>query len=506
MSFLPSFDLLGDAFLHCISPIILLRILGSTALGIIFGCLPGLTATMGVALLTTLTYGMDVFSALAILIANFIGAVYGGSRSAILVNIPGTPAAAATALDGYPLAKQGRAQYALSVATTASFFGTLFGIIILLFISPALSSIALEFGAHEYFLLTVFGIMVCGSITSTNALKGWIVGMFGLLISTVGLDAIHAFPRYTFGSIQLNGGIALIPAMLGVFAIPEIIESLQNDVEGQALEGTSSSLRDLLKNTVEALKTVVWYLPLSLRSGAIGTLIGALPGAGADIACWVAYDTEKRLSKHKEKFGTGIIEGVLAPEVANNSMIGGAFVPMLTLAVPGDSVTAIILAALWLHGVRPGPLLMKEQPEIFYIIVALIVIGAIAMLIVGQLITPILVKAVMIPKGQLMPVVVVLSTIGAFAINNRAFDVIVMLVFGLIGYFMRKFNYQAAPLTLGIILGSMSDENLRRALILGDGSLLPFVQRPISVVFLIAIAIMICLEIRKAIHRRKNPC
>ncbi len=278
MDYLPSFTLLGQAFATCLQPGILLWIFASVTLGIVFGCLPGLTATMALSLLTTLTYGMNVYTALAILIANCIGAVYGGSRSAILVNIPGTPAAAATALDGFPLAKQGRAQFALSLATTASFFGTLFGLAVLLLISPAISTIALRFGAYEYFLLTVFGIMVCGSITSSNPIKGWLTGLFGLLVSTVGLEAIHAYPRYTFGNIQLNGGIALIPAMLGVFAIPEIIEALQSNREGHVLEGASDGFRGLIGNTIEASKAVLSYFRLSLRAGLIGTLIGALPG------------------------------------------------------------------------------------------------------------------------------------------------------------------------------------------------------------------------------------
>jgi putative tricarboxylic transport membrane protein len=502
-NYLPDFGMLWNSIGYCLSPLLLFQLTGSMVLGIIFGALPGLTATMGVALLTSLTYGLDTYNALAILIACFIGGIYGGSRSAILVNIPGTPAAAATALDGYPLALKGKAQFALSLATAASFWGTLFGLIILLFISPALSSVALKFGAHEFFLLSLFGVMICGSISSKDSIKGWIVGLFGLLIAQIGLDTIYAFPRYTFDNIQLNSGITLIPAMIGVFAIPEVICSLRDDEEGLTLGNVDSSFKTVIRTSLEAIRESKKHIGLTLRSGFIGTLIGALPGAGADIACWVAYDAEKRISKNGNKFGTGEIEGVLAPEVANNSMVGGAFVPMLTLAVPGDSVTAIILAALWLHGVRPGPLLMTEQPEIFYIIVALLFLGAIVMAITGQLLTPLLVKAVTIPKGQLMPIVVVLTVIGSYSINNRAFDVLVMLMFGIIGYFMRTHDYPAAPLTLGIILGPMADENLRRALMLGGGSLEPFITRPISMVFIIAILLMVVLEIRKAVKRKR---
>lgn len=494
---------MGEALLRCLNPVIFLYLFGATTLGIVFGALPGLTATMAVALLTSLTYGMDVFQALAILIATFIGAVYGGSRSAILVNIPGTPAAAATCIDGYPLAQKGKAQYVLSLATSASFFGTVFGLVVMFLISPILASFALKFGAHEYFLLALFGIMICGTITSKNPIKGWMAGLFGLLISSIGLEAIQAYPRFTYGNIQLNAGITLIPAMIGVFAIPEVITTLQEKAEGNILKGVTGGMKELWDSTVKSMLAVFKYLPLSLRTGLIGTIIGALPGAGADIACWVAYDFEKRINKNGDKFGTGVVEGVLAPEVANNSMIGGAFVPMLTLAIPGDAVTAVILAALWLHGVRPGPLLMAEQPVIFYNIVALIFFSAIVMFVVGQLITPVLVKVVSIPKGQLMPVVVVLSVIGSYAINNRVFDVFVMIIFGFIGYYMKKHDFVAAPLTLGIILGGMADENLRRALLIGKGSLLPFVQRPISLVFVIVISAIVALEIKKSIKRRK---
>jgi putative tricarboxylic transport membrane protein len=501
MDFFPSFVQLGESLSRVMNWQIFLEVSWAVALGVLFGCLPGLTATMAVALLTGLTFGLDVFHALAILIGLYVGAIYGGSRAAILVNIPGTPASAATSVDGYPLVMKGQASFALSLATTASFIGTIFGLCLLFLISPLLSKLALKFGTHEYFLLSLFGIMICGSVTSKEAIKGWIAGCLGLLISSIGIEAIQAYPRFAYGNIQLSGGIALIPAMIGVFGIPEVIMALQSGTGEKIVQGVGNGFRSILKETLRAMAAVVKYWPVSLRSGAIGSLIGAIPGTGGDIACWVSYDIEKKINKEGEKFGTGKIEGVLAPEVANNAVIGGAFIPMLTLAVPGDAVTAVI-AALWLHGIRPGPLLMFEMPHVYYNIVALILVSAIAMLIIGQLLTPLLVKVLAIPKGQLMPVVVVLSIIGAYAINNKMFDVEVMLLFGLIGYFMRLGGFPAAPLTLGIILGPMADENLRRSLMLSNGSILPFFQRPISVILIAVIMMLIYFEVRKNIYKK----
>lgn len=460
----------------------------STILGIIVGALPGLTATMAVSLLIGLTYSLSTQNALVIIMGVYVGAIYGGSRAAILLNIPGTPSAAATALDGYPLAKKGRGGAALTIATIVSFLGTVLGVFILILTTPFLAKVALKFGAWEYFLLSVFGIMICGNLSAEEPIKGWIVGFLGLVISMIGIEEIFAYPRFTYGSIQLMGGISLIPAMIGMFGIPEVISSLKKISETTTIQTIGSMMPEkgwFRKN---------WFT--ALKSALIGIFIGIVPGVGEDVAAWVAYDAAKRTSKDRYLFGTGIEEGIIASETANNAAIGGALVPMLALSVPGSAVAAVILGALRLHGVRPGPLLFIESPEVLPQIVGMLLASSAAMLIFGVILTKLLVQILKVPQGILMPIVVAICVIGAFAVNMRMFDVYLLFIFGILGYFMKENGYPAAPMTLGIILGPMADANLRRAMMITKGSILPFFTRPISVLLIIGIIMMIVGQFR----------
>ncbi len=470
-----------DALANFLHPKIIFDVLWSTQLGIIVGMLPGLTATMGVALMTTLTFKMAAENAVIILICMYIGAIYGGSRSAILLNIPGTPANAATAVDGYPLAKQGLAGRAIGIATTGSFLGSIIGMILLAFFTPLIGTFALKFQSYEFFWLAIFGIVICGNLTAPkDPLKGWISGFFGLFVAMIGMEGIHAYIRFSFGSVELSGGISLIPAMVGAFGFAEIImimKYVRLEVVKTKIERVIPQLKDIKK-----------YWKTILRSGIIGTFIGAIPGVGEDIAAWVSYDFAKNASKENEKFGKGSIEGLIAAETGNNACVAGAMIPVLSLAIPGSAPAAVLMAAMFIHGVRPGPLIMIEFPTFIYQVVAMVFLATFAMFVLGMSMVRTLVKVLQIPRQKLMPIVFVLCTIGSYAIDSRLFQIKVMVVFGIIGYFMREMEYPVAPMVLGIILGDILDKNLRRALVISDGSLVPFFTRPICiVVFLVTL-------------------
>lgn len=468
-------QLFFEGILGFLRPRILFDVLWATQLGIIVGMLPGLTATMGVALMTTLTFRMETTNAVLILVCMYVGAIYGGSRSAILLNIPGTPANAATAVDGYPLARQGRAGRAIGLATTGSFIGSFIGMIILSLLTPILGNFALKFKSFEFTWLAVFGVVICGNLTAPkDPLKGWIAGFLGLFVAMIGMEGIHAHIRFSFGSVALSGGIALLPAMVGAFGFAELITIMKFPI----LEVVKTKIERVIPRPRDVLK----YWRTIVRSGIIGTFIGAIPGVGEDIAAWVSYDIAKRRSKDGDKFGTGIEEGLIAAETGNNACVAGAMIPVLALAIPGSAPAAVLLAAMFIHGVRPGPLIMIESPEFVFQVGAMVLLASTAMLILGLSLVKVLVKVLLVPREKLMPIVFTLCIVGAFAIQARLFDVGVMIVFGIIGYYMREMDYPVAPLVLGIILGDILDKNLRRALILSDGAIAPFFTRPICAV------------------------
>ena len=387
---------------------IILIMLGSTALGVIIGALPGLSATMGIALLTGLTYKFPVIYTFTILMGIYVGAIYGGSISAILLNIPGTASAAATALEGHQLAKQGKAETAIKVTRAASIIGTLIGVIALAVLAPPLTKIALMFTSPEYFMLALFGVLICGSIVSMDIpLKGWIGGLLGLLIACIGMDKLMGASRFDFGITQLMGGVSLIPAMIGFYAIPEVIKAF---VKNEKF--TVQELKDTNKEKVKIFPIVFKNLRVIVQSSLIGLGIGALPGVGEDVAAWVSYDAAKKTSKTPEKYGTGIYEGAIAPEVGNNAAIGGAIIPLLTLAVPGSPPAAVLLGAFMIHNIRPGPMIMRENPTFVFHIAALLLLAVIALWVVGTLLAKPMTKILKIPTVYLMPVIAALSEIG----------------------------------------------------------------------------------------------
>ena len=468
----------------------LFNVAWATLLGIVVGSLPGLTATMGVALLTTLTYKMVPDQAVLVLICMYVGAIYGGSRSAILLNIPGTPASAATSLDGFPLAKAGRAGYAMALATSSSAIGTLVGLVLLAVTAPLLAELALDFGSYEFFWLALFGVIVSGQLTAGTApLKGYIAGILGLLVAMIGMEGLHAYVRFSFGIEDLAGGVGLIPAMVGAFGFAEVLNVMYQRrfvLVGDVTDRILPRLGDLWRAKVNML-----------RSGILGTFVGVIPGVGEDIGAWAAYAAAKRASKHPETFGKGSTEGLIAAETGNSAVVPGALIPALTLAVPGSAPAAVLIAALFIHGVRPGPMIMIEQPEFVYAVVAMLFLATLAITVFGLLLTRPLLYVLRIPRERLMPVVFVLCVIGPYAITQRMFDVWVMLFFGVVGFVLRRMNYPMAPLVLGIILGDLLDKNLRRGLTLSNGDPAPFFTRPISAVFcaLVALTVLFSLPV-----------
>ncbi|HEX2337488.1 MAG TPA: tripartite tricarboxylate transporter permease [Hyphomicrobiaceae bacterium] len=465
---------LGSAFLGFMNPPTLFNVIWATFLGIVIGALPGLTATMGVALLTTLTFSMPHNEAIMVLICIYVGAIYGGSRSAILLNIPGTPASAASTLDGYPLARQGLAGRAMGISTSGSWLGTLFGILCLALLTPVLSELALTFQSFEFFWIAAFGVVVAGTLAGGDPLKGYIAGFLGLFIATIGQEPYYNYQRFAFGFTDLAGGIGLLPALVGAYGVAEVLQAMR----GPAIKAVSSSIDSIVPRIEDVLK----YWRTILRSGAIGVWIGILPGLGEDAAAWSSYAAARRASKEKEKFGRGSIEGLMAAETGEASSVPGAIIPVLTLALPGSAPAAVLMAAMMIHGLNPGPNLMLESPQFFYQIIAMLVIADMSKLIFGFVLVRPLIKILLVPRERLMPIVFVLCVVGAYAITSRVFDIYVMLAFGLIGFVMRELKFNMAPLILGLVLGDLLEKNLTRGLVLSSGSLLPFFTRPVCAI------------------------
>jgi len=464
--------LFGTSIAHFADPITLALIAGSTLLGLVIGALPGLTATMGVALLTTLTLKLPPDTAILTLICTYVGAIYGGSRSAILLNIPGTPANAAACLDGYALARQGMAGRAMGISTTGSVMGTLIGMLFLAIFTPTLGEMALKFGAYEFFWLALFGVIISGTLTGDDPLKGWLVGFLGLFVACIGQDPIHAYERFSFGNRDLAGGFQLIPALVGAFGFAEVLTVLA-ERQGRPKIHSFDSYLPRIRDVFQYWRTII-------RSGFIGTFIGIVPGVGEDVASWSSYAAARRASKEADKFGKGSVEGLMAAETGDNACVPGAIIPVLALAVPGSAPAAVLMAAMIIHGVQPGPMIMVQSPQFVYDVVAMMLFATIGILVFGLLLVRPLIKVLQVPREIIMPIIFVLCVIGSFAIAQRLFDIWVMLGFGIVGFILRRFNYPMAPFVLGIVLGDLLDKNLRRGLVLSDGDLTPFFTRPIS--------------------------
>ncbi len=467
-----------DAVAYVMQPDMLLIMFLGVAGGIFIGAMPGLTALMGVTLLLPFTYGMEATAGMLMLLSITFGAIYGGSITAILIKTPGTPASAATVFDGGPMADRGEGGRAVGISTVASFLGGFLSAIICAAVAPQLARIALEFGPGEYFALAVFGLTIIASVSGNSLSKGLISGMIGLIVSSVGQDHMTGSPRLTFGVTNLLSGFEVVPVLIGLFAIANIIDALRSQVSQLY---TPQSVSRVLPSWGDFKKC----LPISFRSGLIGTFIGCVPAAGADIGAFVSYDMAKRFSKNPQAFGTGIVEGVAAPEAGNNGVTGGAMVPMLALGVPGDATTAVLLGALTLQGLQPGPMLFREHADTVYQIFAGMLVANVIMLIMGLAGVRLYLKFVSVKQYLLMPVIFLMCVVGSYALRNNFFDVAVMLLAGVVGYFFLKLDIPPSPMVLAIILGPMAESNLRRALIASKGNLAVYAARPITVLLLL---------------------
>ncbi|HXU50835.1 MAG TPA: tripartite tricarboxylate transporter permease [Casimicrobiaceae bacterium] len=467
-------EYLGEAYLSFLNPTSLMYGMGGALMGILVGCMPGLSATLCIALLTTLTIKLPTNDAILILICSYVGTLYGGSRSAILLNIPGTAANAASCADGYALARRGEAGRAIGIATSGAFCGTLFGVLCLAAFTASLAEVALSFGAFEFFWLALFGVTMSGSLVGSDPLKGWLMGALGLFVAQIGQEGLYAYDRFTFGIHELSGGIALIPALVGAFGFAEVLTVLADPVERKLVE-----LKD---STLPRFREVAQYWRTVLRSGAIGVMTGLLPGVGEDSGAWMSYAAAKATTREPEKFGKGSIDGLMAAETGDMSSIPGHIIPALALGIPGSAPSAVLLAAMILHGVQPGPMLMVTHPQFVYHVVAMTTLATISILIFGLFMVRPLLYVLRIRRTVLMPIIFLLTTVGAFATQSRLFDVYSMLAIGIGAFFLRRKGYPMAPFVLGLVLGSLLDKSLRRGLVLSDGSLLPFFTRPICAV------------------------
>lgn len=483
-------DAVLAAFADALSLQALFAAIVGSVVGLIFGAIPGMTYTMALAIVLPMTFGMGPVPAIAMLLSTFIGGATGGTVSAILIGVPGTPSAAATVMDGYALGKQGKASLAIGTATVVSTIGGLISLFIMLISVEGLARVALAFGPAEITALVIFGLSTICGLSERSLLRGLIAGVLGLMIMCIGQDPIDAVQRFTFGSTYMLQGVELLVAMIGLFAIPQVIEMLMLWKKGSHVEIDGSNLKTELP-TIRLLLEHRWNI---LRSTIIGTVVGAIPGTNGAIAAFLAYDQEKRFSKHPERLGKGDIGGVIAPETANNALTGGAMIPLLGLGIPADPAVAIILGGLMIQGIAPGPLLLSSKPEVvfsIYILFGISYILVTAILLFGL---RAFVRALLIPPQILALCILVMCVVGSFAIRNTLFDVGVMMIIGLVGYILMKVRIPVTPIVLGLILGPVLERESRTAMVMSEDKLSIFYTSVPSVLFLGLAALVIGLH------------
>ncbi|WP_134698630.1 tripartite tricarboxylate transporter permease [Ammoniphilus sp. YIM 78166] len=489
--------LAGFSMIFDLSTIILIVV--GVFLGLIFGSIPGLTATMAIAICLPITYGMPTSEGMALLMGLYIGGVSGGLIPAILMKLPGTPSSIATTFDGYPMAQKGQAGQAFSWAIISSFIGGLLAIIVLIMISPPLAKFAIKFGPFEYFAIAIFSLTLISSLSGDSIIKGVISGLLGITLAMVGSAPIDAFPRFTFGMSSLDAGFNLLPALIGLFAVSEILIMAESKYKGSTtkisykMKGIGISIKDFFGQT--------WNL---IRSSFIGIAIGILPGIGGGTANLISYIAAKNQSKTPEKFGKGVPDGIVASESSNNAAIGGALVPLISLGIPGDTVTAMLLGGLVLHGLQPGPLLLKNNGDIVYAIFAALLIANVVMMIMMFSGMRAFVRLLSIPQNILLPIIMALCVVGAYGVNSRLFDVGALLFFGILGYVLLKFKFPLTPIILGFILGPIAETSLRRGLMLSQGDFTPFLTKPIAAFFLAAAALSVGLKIWQGMKKKSS--
>ena len=468
-------DAIATAFGLVFEPYVLLVILLSAAYGLFVGAIPGLTATMATALLVPVTFFMPPVPAVAAIVTATAMAIFSGDIPAALLRMPGTPASAAYTDEAYLLTKKGQAETALGAGLVFSVLGGIFGVLVLVLAAPALAEVALNFSSFEYFWLVMLGFSCAIFIAGRDVVKGIVSLLLGLLISVVGLENPAGAPRWTFGNAEMMGGIPLIPLMIGMFAMSEILRYAA--VVAKPVMATERPFG----NVFAGMWTLIKKYPVQLlRGSALGTAVGALPGAGADIAAWMAYATSKRFSKEPQKFGTGHVEGIVESGAANNSALGGAWIPALVFGIPGDSITAIAIGVLYLKGMNPGPTLFVNSPQNIYAVFIVFFLAQLLMLPLGWMAIKAAKRILRVPANLLMPLILLFCVVGSFAINNSLFGVVVMLIAGIVGFCMERWGFPVAPTILGVVLGTMLEEHFFSSLIKSDGNFLVFFERPIA--------------------------
>jgi len=456
-------------------------------IGTLVGVLPGIGATVSIAILTPITLGLGPTAAIIMLAGIYYGAMYGGSTTAILVNIPGEAASVATALDGYQMARQGQAGPALGISAISSFLAGTLSLVLLMTLAVPLASYALRFGPPEYFSLMVLGLTIVVSLVGKSMVKGLLAGIFGMILATIGMEPLTGQSRFTFNSVDLMAGIDFVAVVVGLFAIPEVLENM----EGSVLEVYKARLKNLFPSCEDLRRT---GSPM-IRSAFIGFFIGVLPGSSGAVAAFMAYNVEKNISKHPERFGAGAIEGVAASEGANNAAVSGAMVPLLSLGIPVSPPMAVLIGAFMIHGLRPGPMLFNNNPEFVWALIASMYVGNVILLILNLPLVGLWAQLIRVPYPYLAPGIMVLCFLGAYGIRNSFFDVAVAFAMGIVGYVMRKLDYPAAPVVLALILSPMLEDALRQSLTISKGSINIFITRPISLTLLILAAISVFLSI-----------
>lgn len=468
-------------------------------LGTLVGVIPGIGAISAIAMLFPITFYLDPTTALIMLAGIWYGTGYGGRTASILLNIPGTPANAVTCLDGYPMARQGRGGVALLMTTVASFVGGSIGIVLLMLFAPTIAKYALLLGSAEYFALMVLGLVAASSLSDESMVKGLAMVLLGLMLGTVGMDIYTGTSRYTFGVLELTDGISIVALAMGIFGVAEVITSIRNVHVGN-IDKSSTSLKAMKPTRDDVRRS---WSPM-LRGSSVGAFFGTLPGTGPTIAAFLSYAIEKRVAKEPERFGKGAIEGVMAPESADNSAEMASFIPTLALGIPGSATMALMLGVLMIHGITPGPSLMTEQPSLFWGLIMSFWIGNILLVVLNVPMIGMWVRLLMIPYHLLFPAVLVFICIGTYTVSNSVFDTWLLVFFGVLGYVMRVFNWPAAPLLLGLVLGQLMEEHFRRAMLLSRGDFMVFIERPVSATIMALIALLLLFGTWSMFRRRRS--
>ena len=501
-----TFAVLFDAFKQLMDPMVLMYLMVGVLLGICIGALPGLSATMGIALLTPITFWLPKAQGFAMMMGLWNAAIFAGGITAILINTPGTPASITQAFDGYALYKQGKGGLALGINTIYSFIGGMISILMLILFAQPIAEFTIKFGSAEYFMIALFGLSMMVAVSGGDILKGLILGMVGIMLSTIGIDPINGTMRFTFGSVELGAGINFIPVMIGLFGTAEVLHQIyMHNKANEAAEHEQRKHNLALGKVMPPAKWIFKTLPRTIIVSLVATIVGAIPAAGGDISAVICWGNSKKFSKEGDKYGKGSEEGLAVSSAANNGVIGGAMTTMLTLGLPGDSVTAILLGSLTMYGLQPGSKMFTENAGFTAQVMVLMLLANIAFLIIGLATAKVTAKVLNIAQPTVWATVSILCIVGSYCISNSFTDVIIMLIMGVLGFFLKVYNFPTGPLVLGLLLGKTMESNMRRALTLSKGDWGYFLTQPISCVILVLVVVTFCLPfVLNAMKKRKD--